>query len=188
MEYRIVDGPPPEPYPEPELEFHRMSKISECLDSEDPVRELYLQGVHREMEEGGIDHLSWPARVIYLAHLFDGEMLNGGMDQYLTNSSGDYSRETIAALETLNAHISVSILNEALQLLNLDDISLKDRDCRIETIESKNLSDEFENIDHRFYENVHSLPEESDEPEHLWKLCLIYLQQHSDSPIDAEAD
>lgn len=54
-----------------------------------------------------------PENVILLVHGLEGEVNNGGIDQFLFNSSGDYVHETIQALEIIKANKTADILREA---------------------------------------------------------------------------
>ena len=60
-----------------------------------------------------IERLSHASKVIYLAETCEGQINNGGFDQFFWNSSGDFTLETIKALEEIGATKSVQLFNKA---------------------------------------------------------------------------
>src|SRR5262249_49275282 len=60
--------------------------------------------------------LSPSARVVYLVRMFGGQASNGGLHQFLTNASGDFTTETLEALWLARADISAGLLARALSL------------------------------------------------------------------------
>ncbi len=54
-----------------------------------------------------------PENVVMLVRGFEGEVNNGGIDQFLFNSSGDYIQETVRALEEIQANRMAEILRIA---------------------------------------------------------------------------
>ena len=160
-------------------------KVSECLVCKDPVLELCSQANSRIYSEGGsIEKLGDTTRTVYFIGLFYGEILNGGLHQYFCNSSGNFFRETVLALKSVHASISLSILEEAINLLGLDEIALKNRMDRYEAMERRNLSSELDRLDGIYYDNVGSFPHDPAEPENLWMLCHSLMEQHSEESID----
>jgi hypothetical protein len=182
MEFRIVGKKDWSEFVKP---FEKMESLSQCLAKSNPVVELASQACNRfYSENGSLERLSAPARLIFLVNSFDGEMLNGGIDQFFCNSSGNFAFETLAALKTLNAKISASILEDAIKLLSLDS-QIGDQEVRYKTIQQKNLSDDFDKLDQKYHDNVHSFPHDPDEPENIWKLCITFMRAHIDDSIDA---
>lgn len=54
-----------------------------------------------------------PDNVILLVECFEGEVNNGGIDQFFFNSGGDHYRETIEALEIIGAKNMQQVLRDA---------------------------------------------------------------------------
>jgi hypothetical protein len=69
------------------------------------IWERVLPKVEFSEDDEGINFssLSEAERVFYLVYWRDCKMQNGGMPQFITNSSGDHFHDTIAALETIGA-------------------------------------------------------------------------------------
>lgn len=91
-----------------------------------------------------IDRLSIEARLVYLVWCLDGEIHNGGFDQFFYNSLGNYSLELLDHLETVGAVKSRELLSRAIALFP-DSTPATDRDVRFEQL--KNLdSSEFQDL------------------------------------------
>lgn len=83
----------------------------------DPVRELWLSLVERSDAEPDLRSWSMQERRYFAAVLLEGEVYNGGFDQYFTNSSADYYQDAVACLEELGAIRSLKFLQEAAAVL-----------------------------------------------------------------------
>jgi hypothetical protein len=87
------------------------------LVSDEDVRQIVLQ-VGRTLGRGGdLVALSKYEQVVYLTWCYVGEVLNGGLAQFFFNSSGEYTRETIAALRFLGFREPAQSLADAALLL-----------------------------------------------------------------------
>jgi hypothetical protein len=62
------------------------------------------------------DQLSEVDRTIILVWSLQGEVDNGGFDQFYSNSSGDYSAETVFALERIGAQRTAALVAEGNRL------------------------------------------------------------------------
>jgi hypothetical protein len=70
----------------------------------DPFRDFWTALVRRIYDApDGFYRLSNPEQTYYLATVLRGEVFNGGIGQFFDNSSGDFYRETLDALEELGA-------------------------------------------------------------------------------------
>lgn len=101
-----------------------------------------------------IDRLSTEARLVYLVWCLDGEIHNGGFDQFFYNSLGNYSLELLDHLETVGAVKSRELLSRAIALFP-GATPATDRETRFEQL--KNLdSPEFQaflsDLDEQFWE------------------------------------
>lgn len=88
------------------------------LACEEEIFERYFS-ISREGElqgypEGFFESLSHVDQLVRLVVHFDGEVQNGGMEQWLTNPSGHYAKETLMALERIGANESAALVREAL--------------------------------------------------------------------------
>ncbi len=64
-----------------------------------------------------VKRLDPAARAVYLVGLFEAELMNGGIGQYLANTDGVYLDTTIEHLQLIGAIQSAEILSEAAQLI-----------------------------------------------------------------------
>lgn len=58
------------------------------------------------------------ARAVYLVALFEAELMNGGIGQYLANTDGVFLDSTIEHLQLIGAIRSAEVLSEAAQLID----------------------------------------------------------------------
>lgn len=83
-------------------------------------------------EPNGFVKLPSAERLYYLVNVLSGEVHNGGLDQFFTNSSGEHYAETVAALEEVGARQSLSLLLRAKAILFSDHVVPVDRTTRCE--------------------------------------------------------
>lgn len=94
----------------------------------DPFRELWLSLVKRvDDATEGFDSLTPDEKVYFAVSVLDGEVYNGGMHQFFTNSSGEFYEEAVEGLTVLKAMKSLELLREATTLLFADTHPPKDR-------------------------------------------------------------
>jgi hypothetical protein len=90
--------------------------------------------------------------VVFLVEGLEGEVNNGGFDQFFFNSTGNYSLETVRALELINANKTAAILREACDRfpgsMPPTDI-LARREIMLSTVSPD--AGAFEELDARFY-------------------------------------
>jgi hypothetical protein len=80
----------------------------------DPDRELWTALVNRvHKTEKGISGLSREEKVYFSTSVLDGEIYNGGFEQYFWNSSGDMIHHAIDGLEIIGAHRALDLLMQA---------------------------------------------------------------------------
>jgi hypothetical protein len=88
----------------------------------DPWRELWTSLVKRAYAvQDGWMQFSNPERLYYAVSVLDGEVYNGGMHQFFSNSSGDLYDEALSGLRTLGAENATRLLMNAATVL-FDDI------------------------------------------------------------------
>jgi hypothetical protein len=83
-----------------------------------PFRELWKSLVHRVHEtDAGYQGLSVAERLYYSIGIFDGEVYNGGVDQFFSNTSGDMYQDVVDGLLELKAHQALKLLLRAKEIL-----------------------------------------------------------------------
>lgn len=87
-------------------------------ENTDPLRLLWRNLVHRAYEANdGLSGFSEAEKQYFAVGLLDGEVYNGGFDQFFFNSSGSYFKYAIAGLEAMDAQQSLVLLQRAKQVL-----------------------------------------------------------------------
>lgn len=92
-------------------EFYR--KLKEY----DPLRELWRWLVQEAQSDPGLGTLSIAHRHYFAVGLLEGEVYNGGFDQFFSNSSGAYYALASEGLLRLEAEASLRLMREAAGLL-----------------------------------------------------------------------
>jgi hypothetical protein len=105
-----------------------------------------------------MERLSRSAQVLFNTGFFAGEIINGGMSQFFSNSSGDRAHETLAALREIGAVLCVQLLEKALTLFP-DGIAPVDRQKRCDLLFAFEERDPqfLEELDQIFYKRVDAL-------------------------------
>lgn len=85
----------------------------ESLKKYDPFRELWKSLVERSSNDRSLGQLSSEEQRYFAVSLLEGEVYNGGFDQFFSNSAGDYYRLAVAGLEDLEALSALAIVREA---------------------------------------------------------------------------
>jgi len=160
--------------------------LGDYLAEEDPVATLWphlVDVVYRDSPlHARMERLSPSAQVLFNTGFFSGEITNGGMSQFFSNSSGNRAHETLAALRAVGAALCIQLLEKALTLFP-DGIAPVDRQKRCELLfafEERNPHF-LEELDQIFYKRVDALgsvPEED-----LTALELAFMRSHSSDPV-----
>ncbi|MCF6317610.1 MAG: DMP19 family protein [Marinosulfonomonas sp.] len=87
-------------------------------------------------------------RPLYLAYMYDSEVMNGGHLQYFLNRASDPFDETIAALDAIGATVFSSILKDATKRWQSQQ---RENSDTVEEYISEALEDEFRDYGGRFY-------------------------------------
>ena len=88
------------------------------LDKIDPFRKLWRELVRRVYETDlGYAGLSDAEKKYFAVGLLEGEVYNGGFDQYFFNSSSDYYSDAEIGLEEMGAVQSLSLLKRAKEIV-----------------------------------------------------------------------
>jgi hypothetical protein len=85
----------------------------ESLKQYDPLRELWRSLVKKSSNDPGLSQFSIAEQRYFAVSLLEGEVYNGGFDQFFWNSSGDYYTLAVAGLEEIGASSSLVIVKKA---------------------------------------------------------------------------
>ena len=100
----------------------------------DPMRELWTSLVMRvHKTDEGFEGLTQDEKTYFAVGVLDGEIYNGGMDQYFWNSSGSLYSWAVDGLLELKAHKALRLLTDAAKLL-FDGEVPEDREARASAI------------------------------------------------------
>ncbi len=83
----------------------------------DPLEELWKSLVKRSSADPYLESFSENELTYFTVTLLEGEIYNGGFDQYFSNSSGNFYREAMAGLEELGANQSLKIARKAAEVI-----------------------------------------------------------------------
>lgn len=160
--------------------------LGDYLLDDEPVAALWpdlLDLVYRDSPgQAHLDRLGDSARVLFDTGFFAGEITNGGISQFFTNSSGNRAHETLAALRAIGAALCVDLLEKALSLFP-DGIAPVDRQKRCELLfafeeRDPQFLDELTQIFYKRVDALGSVPEED-----LTALELAFMRAHSSDPV-----
>jgi len=135
----------------------------------DPFRDYWTSLVHRVHDvPDGFYRLSHPEQTYFLVTVLQGEVFNGGIGQFFDNSSGDFYRETLDALEELGAMRCHGLLVAAKHVLFPHGDIPRDQAARYEIMPKypdapdaprPDWDMELERISDEFYTDPDQLPE-----------------------------
>jgi hypothetical protein len=131
------------------------------------------------------ERLGPAARSLWHIGCFQGEVINGGVSQFFSNSAGNWAHESLAALRQVGASLCVGLLEKALTLFP-DGVAPVDRQKRCELLFAfEEREPQFlEELSQEFYKRVDALgsvPEED-----LTALQLAFMQAHRGERVRAE--
>jgi hypothetical protein len=133
------------------------------LDATDPFRKLWRALVHRVHDTPlGFEGLSDDERMYFAVGLLDGEVYNGGFDQYLWNSSSTYYSYAERGLMELRADECLRLLHEAVDLAFRDRRFPEDgqeRRSLLQSLEGPELSQALERLDQAYWKDPDGLAE-----------------------------
>jgi hypothetical protein len=131
------------------------------------------------------ERLGLVVRTLWYVGCFQGEVINGGISQFFSNSAGNWAHESLAALRQIGAALCVELLEKALTLFP-GSVAPTDRQKRCELLFAfEEREPQFlEGLSQAFYKRVDALgsvPEED-----LTALQLAFIQAHRTAQICAE--
>lgn len=110
-----------------------------------------------------VNELDETQRSVYLIGVLNQQVLNGGFIQYFDNSYGMFGYETLRVLRTIGAIASANLLEQALKLVNHEQLSESEFSQYIaNNLVDDNIGDELDQLDDKYYyelENSEDLEE-----------------------------
>lgn len=96
-------------------------RFSDVLQQQDPAYAIFTSALETvfdadDAETEHIGRLSPEARLVYLVWCLDGEIHNGGFDQFFYNSFGDHWSDLLIHLDTIGAVTTKSLLTQAISI------------------------------------------------------------------------
>jgi len=120
-----------------------------------PLIELWRSIADRVYKtQTGLAGLHPDERLYFAVGIFDGEINNGGFDQFFWNSSGDMYQDVIDGLQRLNAFESLRLLEQAALIIFRNGKVPQDRQIRVEELRSSEneiMSNELDSLDQAYY-------------------------------------
>ena len=147
-----------------------MTKIDKLLNLEDETETVIQIGEllwEKSKNDKDFESLNEYEKNVIFIEMLEGQVNNGGFDQYFFNSTGEYAYETLKALEEINANQTAKILNSAIKAFPTLPVP-KDTEQRRELMEDipDNISENWDKLDDEFYEY----------PENLAGLVIEYVK------------
>jgi hypothetical protein len=145
----------------------KLDKILSLEDETDVVIEIGQLLWNKSENDKDFESLNDFEKNVIFIEMLEGEVNNGGFDQYFFNSSGEYAHETLKALAEINAPKMAEILNQAIKVFPSLPIP-KDTGVRRELMEDlpEEISYKWDKLDNEFYEY----------PENLSGLVIEYVK------------
>jgi len=127
----------------------------------DPYRELWQSLVLRvHKTEAGFSGLSADEKLYYAVGVLDGEVHNGGFDQFFWNSSGGFFREAVSGLEVIGAYQALDLLLKAKQIAFPDEqppVDCEERRVSLRSREAASRDSALDVLDHAFWKDPDGL-------------------------------
>lgn len=150
-----------------------MKKIDEILALEDEEEIIIHFGEFiwgkLEFEYENISRLNEVEKTFLYVDILEGEVNNGGFDQFFFNSSGDYTYEILEAYKNIRAYKTSELISEAIKnfpILPVSSNTIKRRDV-MQDLHSE-ISKIWDNLSDKFYEYE----------EDIMKLLVEYIKEN----------
>lgn len=164
----------------------------ERLKAYDPFRELWKSLVERS-SDGSLARLSADEQRYFAVSLLEGEVFNGGFEQFFSNSSGDYYHLAVAGMEEIGALSALTIAKEAAEAVFGSSGPSIDREERRQIMYPKpsqlsevsarfRQSSRLEFLDKQFWEDADHLSGRLAAYAEEKGLLAPYLNDHSERP------
>ncbi len=155
-----------------QLNCNRVTKLDKILELEDETEIVIQIGEilwDKSKNDKNFESLNEYEKNVIFIEMLEGQVNNGGFDQYFFNSSGEYAHETLTALESINAPKIAELLNQAIKIFPTLPIP-KDTEIRREFMQDtpETITDKWDKLDDQFYEY----------PENLAGLVIEYVKNN----------
>ena len=146
----------------------------------DPLRVLWVSLVRRVNDAAfGFESFSEAEKLYFAVGLLEGEVYNGGFDQYFSNSSGSFYEHAARGLQAVGATRSARLLADAKHALFGDSAVPTDSTERRAHLRALSLdSNVLDSLDTQFYED----------PDELGALMERFAKEHRLVPAVASTD
>ena len=150
-----------------ELKVKSLDEILKLEDETDIVIEIGQRLWDKSKDDKDFESLNSIEKNILYIEMLEGQVNNGGFDQYFFNSSGEYAHDTLIALKEIKAPQMAEILNRAIKIFPTLPIP-KDTEQRREYMEDvpENVSETWDKLYDEFYKY----------PENLAGLIIEYVK------------
>ncbi len=150
-----------------EVKVKSLDEILNLEDETDIVIEIGQKLWNKSKDDKDFESLNSIEKNILYIEMLEGQVNNGGFDQYFFNSSGEYAHETLLALKEINAPQMADLLNRAISVFPKLPIP-KDTEQRREYMEDipESISETWDKLDDEFYKY----------PENLEGLVIEYIK------------
>ena len=124
-----------------------------------------------EKSDDNFTNLTEPEKVFIYVDMLEGQVNNGGFDQFFINSSGDYTHEILAAYEIIKAHKTADLIEMAIKAFPALPVP-KDTETRREIMQNldESITNVWYELDNKFYEYE----------ENIAGLLIDYIKQNID--------
>jgi hypothetical protein len=146
--------------------------LDEILNLEDETNIVFEIGQllwNKSKDDKNFESLNAFERNVLYVEMLEGQVNNGGFDQYFFNSSGKYALETLIALKEIKAPQMAEILNRAIKVFPVLPIP-KETEQRRKHMEDipENVLEFWDILDEEFYKY----------PENLAGLVIEYVKSN----------
>jgi hypothetical protein len=131
------------------------------LDNETKIIIALSEKTALKIEQVGYKNLTETEKVFFCVYWLEGEVNNGGLNQYFFNSAGDHAQETVNALMEIGANYTAELLKQSFTVF-AEKIPFKDRNKRQDQLfsigeENEEFLDELDSKYYRYTDPVGSL-------------------------------
>jgi len=149
------------------VKIKSLDEILKLEDETDIVIEIGQKLWSKSNDDKNFESLNSIEKNVLYIEMLEGQVNNGGFDQYFFNSSGEYAHETLIALEEIKASQMAEILNRAIKVFPSLPIP-KDSEQRRGHMEDipESVSETWSKLDDEFYKY----------PENLAGLVIEYVK------------
>ena len=154
--------------------IQQMSKLDKSLALEDETEVILGIGQllwDKSKNDQDFESLNEYEKNFLYIDMLEGQVNNGGFDQFFFNSSGDYSHEALRALEEIGASKTADLVEQAIKAFPSLPIP-KDTEVRRPLMNDlpESISDTWDELDGKYYEY----------PEDIAGLIIEYVKKNKD--------